>query len=292
MPAVPFEYVAPAEIGEALGVLARYGTDAKLLAGGQSLVPMLTLRIARPAVLIDLNRLGDLCEVRRENGHLSIGALVRHRALERGVGELVQCPILQEAAALIGNVRVRSLGTIGGSLAHADPAAEWPAVVRALDGMIITRSHRGERSISAQDFFTGMLTTALAPDEILMAVRLPLPGPRTGYAFEEFSPRAGDFAIVAAAALVRLASDGRLVQARVALAGAGPAPCRLDAVERAAVGVHPSRAAFRRIVDGCALEIDPSGDVHASAAYRRHLVRVLAVRALDRAAAKAAGRPA
>jgi aerobic carbon-monoxide dehydrogenase medium subunit len=291
MPAVPFEYIAPAEIGEAFAALAQYGAEAKLLAGGQSLVPMLTLRVARPAVLIDLNSLGDLSVVRRENGHLSIGALVRHRALERGVGALAGCPLLQEAAALIGNVRVRSLGTIGGSLAHADPAAELPAVVRALDGTITARSHHGERTIAAQDFFMGMLSTALEPDEILVAVRLPLPGPRTGYAIEEFSPRAGDFAVAAAVALVRLDPEGRIAQTQVALAGVGPIPCRLHAVERAAMGIRPSRAAFHQIVDGCALEIDPSGDVHASAAYRRHLARVVTVRALDRAAVLA-GKPA
>jgi aerobic carbon-monoxide dehydrogenase medium subunit len=290
MPAVPFAYHTPATLTEALEVLHTHAGDARPLAGGQSLVPMLTLRLVRPAVVVDLHPLTELRTVRRDNGVLEIGALVRHRALERGEGLLGACPLLQEAASLIGNVRVRTLGTIGGSLAHADPAAELPAVVRALDGTLVLRGREGERTIPAQDFFVDMLTTALRPGELLVAVRLPVLGPRAGFAVEEFSRRPGDFAIVAAVAVVELDPAGRVARARVALAGVGPTPRRLAGVEDALAGVQPSGETFRKVLEGRPLEIEPDSDVHASAAYRRHLARVLTARALERAGSAAAGR--
>ncbi len=290
MPAVPFEYLTPATLAEALDVLGARGGDARPLAGGQSLVPMLTLRLVRPAVVVDLHSLRELRTVRCDNGHLEIGALVRHRALERGEGPLGACPVLAEAAALIGNVRVRTLGTIGGSLAHADPAAELPAVVRALDGTLVLRSRQGERAVPAADFFVDMLTTALRPGELLVAVRLPVPGPRTGSAVEEFSRRPGDFAVVAAVAVVEVDAAGRVARARVALAGVGPTPRRLAGVEDALAGERPSAETIRKVLAGRRLEIEPDSDVYASAAYRRHLARVLTARALERAADAAAGR--
>ncbi len=290
MPAVPFEYHAPPTLTETLELLHARAGDAKVLAGGQSLIPMLTLRLVRPAVVVDLDHLSELRTVRRDDGVLEIGALVRHRALERGEGLLSACPLLQEAAPLIGNVRVRTLGTIGGSLGHADPAAELPAVVRALDGTLVIRSLQGERAVPAQDFFVGILTTALQPGEVLVAVRLPILGPRVGWAVEEFSRRAGDFAIVAAVAVVELDPAGRVARARVALAGVGPTPRRLASVEDALVGVQPSAETFRKVLAGCPLEIEPESDAHASAAYRHHLARVLTARSLERAASAVAGR--
>jgi aerobic carbon-monoxide dehydrogenase medium subunit len=292
MPAVAFDYHAPATVPDALSLLAELGDEAKVLAGGQSLVPMLTMRLARPRAVVDIHRLDALRLVRRSNGTLEIGALVRHLTLERGEGALAACPLLAEAAALIGNVRVRAMGTIGGSLAHADPAAEWPAVVRALDGVLVVRGAGGERTIPAAEFFTGILSTALAAGELLVAVRLPLPAGRAGYAIEEFSRRAGDFAIIAAVAAVELDRPDRIARARVAIAGGGPAPVRLAAVERALAGADPSEETFRRALAGHPLEVEPDSDVHASAEYRRHLTRVLARRALVRAAARvAAGGP-
>lgn len=288
MPAAPFEYHAPATVAEALSMLGALGEDAKILAGGQSLVPMLTLRLARPAAVVDIYGLDELRGVRRDGRTLEIGALVRHRALELGEGPLGACPLLQEAAALIGNVRVRTMGTVGGSLAHADPAAELPAVVRALDGVLVARGPGGERTIPAAEFFTGLLTTSLRPGELLAAVRLPLPDGRAGYAVEEFTRRAGDFAIVAAMAAVELDGAGHATRVRVAIAGAGPSPVRLTGVEHALAGAKPSERAFRDAVGDHALEIEPDDDVHASADYRRHLTRVLTVRALVRAAARAA----
>src|SRR5579883_1070116 len=281
MPAAPFDYEAPATLADALDLLRERGEDARPLAGGQSLVPLLTLRLARPRLVVDLDRLHELRAVRRTPGALEVGALVRHRALERGEGLLALCPLLQEAAALIGNARVRALGTVGGSVAHADPAAELPAVLRALDGAVVLRSARGER-------FVGMLTTALAPGELLTAVRLPLPSPGAGFAVEEFSRRAGDFAVVAAVAVVEL-DGGAVARARVALAGVGPVPARLDRLEAALRGERLESGAIRRAVAERPLEIDPEGDIHASAEYRRHLAAVLTARALERAA-EAAGR--
>jgi aerobic carbon-monoxide dehydrogenase medium subunit len=260
-----------------------------VLAGGQSLVPLLTMRLVRPAAVVDIHGLDELRGVRRDGRTLEIGALVRHRALELGEGPLASCPLLSEAAALIGNVRVRTMGTIGGSLAHADPAAELPAVVRVLDGVLVVRGPQGERTVPAAEFFAGLLTTALRPGELLTAVRLPLPDGRTGYAVEEFTRRAGDFAIVAAMAVVELDGGGRTTRARVAIAGAGPVPVRLAAAERALAGGEPSERAFREALRDHDLEVEPDSDVHASADYRRHLTRVLAARALVRAASRAAG---
>jgi CO/xanthine dehydrogenase FAD-binding subunit len=290
MPVVPFEYHAPASLDEAIALLARHGDRAKPLAGGQSLVPLLTLRLARPEVVVDLNDLEELRVVRREGDEVVIGALVRHRTLERGEGALAGCPILREAAALIGNVRVRSLGTIGGSLAHADPAAELPAVARALDAALVVRGAAGERVVPAREFFVGALTTAIQPDELIVAIRLPALGPGVGYAVTEFSRRAGDFAIIAAVAVVELRPAGEIARASVALAGAGPTPVRLPGVEAALTGERPDPRLLRLAAEGVGAEIDPEGDAHASAAYRRHLARVLTARALERAAAVAAAR--
>jgi len=290
MPAVPFEYHAPRTLEEAIALLRQGGEGAKPLAGGQSLVPLLTLRLARPEVLVDLNGLDELRVVRRDGDEVVIGALVRHRSLERGDGALGACPLLQEAAALIGNVRVRALGTIGGSLAHADPAAELPAVAQALDATLVLRGPDGERRVPAHDFFLGALTTALGPAEVITGVRLPVLGPGVGYAVEEFTRRAGDFAVVAAIAVVEVGRTGEIARARVALAGAGATPRRLPGVEAALSGQRPEVETLRRAALGAAREIDPDGDMHASAAYRRHLARVLTARALERAAAVAARR--
>lgn len=292
MPAVPFEYYAPETLDDAIALLARFGERAKTLAGGQSLVPLLTLRLARPEVVIDLNAIEELRVVRREGDHVFIGALVRHRALERGEGALAACPLLQEAAALIGNVRVRTLGTIGGSLAHADPAAELPAVALALDGTLVVQGAGGERAIPAREFFVGALTTALKPDEVIVGIRVPVLGPGVGSAVTEFTRRAGDFAIVAAVAVVEVRPAGEIARVRVALAGAGSTPMRLPGVEGALRGEPPDPRILRRAAEGAVREIEPEGDAHASAAYRRHLARVLTARALERAAGAAGGRPA
>jgi carbon-monoxide dehydrogenase medium subunit len=289
MPAAPFEYHVPATLDEAIALLARHGERARPLAGGQSLVPLLTLRLARPEVVVDLNEIEALRAIRRDGEDVLVGAMVRHRALERGESGLAACPLLQEAATLIGNVRVRTLGTIGGSLAHADPAAELPAVARALDATLMLKGPGGERAVPASEFFIGALTTALRPGELIVGIRLPALGPGTGYAVTEFTRRGGDFAIVAAVDVVEMRSTGRIARARVALAGAGPTPVRLARVEAALAGERPDPGILRRAAEGAAREIEPEGDAHASAGYRRHLARVLTARALERAASIAAG---
>ncbi len=284
MPAVPFEYHAPATLDEAIALLARHGEQARPLAGGQSLVPLLTLRLARPEVLVDLNEIEELRAVRRDGDGVIVGAMVRHRALERGAGALAACPLLQEAAPLIGNVRVRSLGTLGGSLAHADPAAELPAVARALDATLMLKGPGGDRAVPASEFFVGALTTALRPGELIVGVRFPVLGPGSGHAVIEFTRRGGDFAIIAAVAVVEVEPAGLIARARVALAGAGATPVRLSHTEATLAGASPEASVLRRAAEEAAGEVHPEGDAHASAAYRRHLARVLTARALEQAA--------
>ena len=289
MKPAPFDYLTPTSVDETLAILREHGDDAKVLAGGQSLVPMLNFRLARPEVLVDINRVAGLDGLEVEDGALRIGAMVRHRALENHLSSAEGAwGLLGEAVGHVGHVHIRTRGTVGGSLAHADPAAELPALVRALDGVLVARGPQGDRAIPAAEFFTGLLSTSLGPGELLAAVRLPLPDARCGYAVEEFTRRAGDFAIVAAIAAVELDGAGRTARVRVAIAGAGPAPVRLAKVEAALGGVEPSERVFRQVLKDHALEIEPGDDVHASAEYRRHLTRVLTVRALLRASARAA----
>jgi carbon-monoxide dehydrogenase medium subunit len=280
-----FEYHAPAGVDEALALLARYGGDAKLLAGGQSLVPLLNFRLSRPAALIDLNRIGSLAGIREENGRVRLGAMTRQRAIEFSPVVARRLPLLREATRLVGHLPIRSRGTIGGSIAHADPSAEYPAVLAALEGEVVARGLRGERVVRAAELFQTYLTTTLAPDEILVEVRLPVIPDGAGSAFEEFSRRQGDFALVGIAALV--VRDGpRCTTARLATAGAGPVPVRLRAAEEIletqGLGGEAVEAAARRAAE----LVEPDSDIHASADYRRHLTGVLTRRALTRAIAR------
>jgi carbon-monoxide dehydrogenase medium subunit len=264
----PFDYVAPESLEEALALRARYAGDCALLAGGQSLVPSLNLRLARPAVVIDLNLIPELRGIRAGGGAVAIGATTRQRAAERDprVG-----PLLHEALSHVAHPAIRVRGTIGGSVAHADPAAELPAVVALHDGAVVARSVRGERTIRAADFFTGWLTNALDPDELLTEVRLPQLPAGAGTAFVELARRHGDFAIVGVAASV---APGDI---RVALTGVGGAPVvrRLE--------LHDAGTG-REI----AASLDPPADLHATAAYRRRVAAVLVDRALALAAERAA----
>lgn len=282
-----FEYVAPANVEEALDVLAEHGEDAKVLAGGQSLVPLLNYRLARPRVIVDVNAL-PLDGVSLAEDRVRIGALTRHATLEDAAGLAGACPLLGEAAALIGNVRVRTLGTLGGSLAHGDPAAELPLAMVALDARVGVARRDGRRTIGAGDFFTGYLRTALAADELVTDVELS-PMPHAGWAMEEFSRRAGDFAIVAVAALVRLDGRGRVEDARIALGGVGPTPLRVAAAEDVLRGTEPRAEHIARAADVARDAVRPESDAFVSAAYRRLLAGVLARRALTRAVARAIG---
>lgn len=281
----PFDYVAAASLDEALAALAEGGEDAKVLAGGQSLIPLMSLRLAYPSVLIDLNRVPDLASVQATNGTLSIGAMARHRAVERSDEVRRTVPLVSEVMPLIGHSAIRSRGTIGGSIAHADPAAELPAVALALDATFQARSAaRGERTIPAADFFDGYFTTALEPDEILCAVQFPVQPPGTGVAVEEVARRHGDFAMVGAVAAVTVAG-GAITQAHIAMINVSEKPVRSVEAEQAAVG----GASFEDAAQLATRDLEPSSDLHASAAYRKKVAGVCVRRALQKAHGKATG---
>ena len=264
-----------------MALLARYGGDAKPLAGGQSLMPLLNFRLARPAALVDLNRIAPLAGIREVNGHVAFGAMTRQRSVEFSPVVARALPLLAEATRWVGHLPIRSRGTIGGSIAHADPSAEYPAVLTALDGTVVVRGPKGERVLTAGQLFETYLTTTLAPDELLTEVRLPAMPAGAGWAFEEFARRHGDFAIVGIAAAVW--RDRDRVTARLATAGTGPVPVRLrgaeEILEREGVGEQAVMAAAAR----AAALVTPDSDLHASADYRKNLTRVLTERALRRA---------
>ncbi len=281
-----FEYHAPSTTEEALDLLARYGGDAKVLAGGQSLMPLLNFRLVRPAALIDLNRIAALAYIRELDGQVRFGAMTRQRAVEFSPVVRRRLPLLAEATRWVGHLPIRTRGTIGGSIAHADPAAEYPAVLSALDGEVVARSPRGERTLRPRELFQTYLTTTLKPDEILTEVRLPAMEAGAGYAFEEFARRHGDFAIVGVAAVLVL--DGsRVVRARLATAGANPVPTRLRAAEEILERGDLSEEAIEAAASRAGELVQPDSDIHASADYRRHLTGVLTARALKRARTRA-----
>jgi len=284
----PFAYVAPRSLEEALEALAERGDEAKILAGGQSLIPVLNFRLAQPTALVDLNRVPGLDGISKEAGALRIGALARQRTLERDATIAAHAPLLAEAIPHVAHPQIRNRGTLGGSLAHADPAAELPAVALALDARFRIARRGGERWVEAHDFFTGLFSTVLAADEILIEVELPAPPPRTGWAFLESARRHGDYALAGVAARVTLDGDGRCASSRLVLLSVGDGP--VDA-RRAAEALAGSGLEADAVAAACELasgeEIDPIGDVHASAAFKRQLVRVLTRRALDAAARRA-----
>jgi carbon-monoxide dehydrogenase medium subunit len=267
----PFDYRRAEHLEEALGLLQEHGDDAKALAGGHSLLPLMKLRLATPGLLVDIGRLQDLSYVRLDGDRVRIGALTRHRDLEIDPVLREQVPLLAHVAGQVGDPQVRHRGTIGGSLAHGDPASDLPAACLALGAELTLRSARGERTVPAAEFFTGFLETALAPDELLVEISVPaVPG--AGWSFQKFNRRAQDWAIVGVAA-VRNGTTG------VALVNMGPTPLRARAVEEAlAAGASPAEAA-ERADEG----LDPPGDLNASPEYRRHLARVLVRRALEEA---------
>jgi len=287
----PFDYHAPSSLQEALELLGQFGTDAKVLAGGQSLVPLLNLRLARPAHLIDINGLeSEIGQVRTNNGGLAIGAMTRQRTAEKSSVISERYPLLAEALPLIGHIQIRNRGTIGGSLAHADPASELPAVALVLDADLVVRSKsRGERVIKADSFFVSFLTTALEPDELLVEVRLPGWPSGAGWSYQEISRRHGDFAMVGVACLVRLNAGGAIAEARLAYTGAAPSPVRSREAEQFLAGQQPSTDAFAEAAEHAAKVLDPASDVHASAAYRLHVAKVLTRRALQVAVSRATG---
>ena len=276
-----FDYHDPATVEEALALLARHGDGARVLAGGQSLMPMLNFRLARPAHVIDLNRVAGLDAIAgAEDGGLDIGALARQRALERSGLVAARCPLMAQAMPLVGHSQIRARGTLGGSLAHADPAAELPAVAVALDARLTLASARGRRTVAAEDFFVAALTTSLAPDEILTGVSFPPWPARAGASVQEVAIRRGDFALGGVAATLTLDERGRVGAARIVCFGVGPRPARAHAAEASLAGATPSPPAFAEAGRLAAAGVDPAADIHASAAYRKRLAGVLTARAL------------
>lgn len=284
----PFEYVAPSSVEEAVAALAEAGPDAKPLAGGQSLIPMLNFRLARPGVLVDLNGVEELAGIEAaEDGGLRIGAMTRQRAAERSRLVAERAPLLAEALPWVAHPQIRNRGTVGGSAVHADPAAELPAVLLALAARFVARGPEGERALGAEAFFLGLFTTALAPDELLVAVELPPLPAGAGCGFAEIARRHGDYALAGAAAAVELDGEGVCRRARVAFVNAGPVPLLSEPAAEALEGERPSEARVAEAARAATEALDPPEDVHATPAYRRHLAGVLARRALARAFAGA-----
>lgn len=286
MKPAPFEYVDPRTVDEAVALLATHGDDAKVLAGGQSLVPMLALRLARPSVVIDVNRVTGLGEITPAPGGptVSVGALVRQRALERWATE--RAPLLTTALRHVGHAPIRARGTVGGSIVHADPASELPALLLCLDGVVVARSGRGTRAIAAGDFFQGPMMTALAADELVTETRWTLPAAQTGWGFREMARRQGDFALVGVAVALTVAR-GAVAEARIALFGAAATPVRARAAEDALRGQAPSDSVLAEAAHAATAGLETVADIHAPAAYRASVARTLTARALADAAARA-----
>jgi aerobic carbon-monoxide dehydrogenase medium subunit len=274
-----FEYEAPTTLAEAVGLLAEHQDEASVLAGGQSLIPLMALRLARPPVLVDINGLSELSGVSLADGWVSVGAMTREYMAEESETVAESVPLLAAALPLIGHEAIRSRGTIGGSLAHADPAAELPAVARALGAEFVVRSQSGERVIPAAEWFEGYLATARRPDEILVEVRFPAAGPGTGASFQEVARRHGDFAMVGLAASLTLA-DGAVTDARLAFSGVADVPVRAAEAEAFLVGQEPSAQLFEEAARRATAGIDPPADLHGSAEYRKKVAAALVRRGL------------
>ena len=285
----PVEYEAPKTVSEAVELLAEHQDEASVLAGGQSLIPLLALRLAHPAVLIDINGIAELSGVSATGGWVAIGAMTREYVAEESETITDEVPLLAAALPLIGHEAIRSRGTVGGSLAHADPAAELPAVARALDAEFVVRGPSGERVIPAADWFEGFLTTSRRADELLTEVRFPAAGQGMGVSFQEVARRHGDFAIVGLAASLTLA-EGAISHARLAFAGLSDVPVRATDAEDLLVGEAPSPELFDEAARRATGDVEPPADVHGSAEYRKKAAAALVRRALRVAADNAAGR--
>jgi aerobic carbon-monoxide dehydrogenase medium subunit len=281
MKPAPFQYHAPATVADAVAALARFGADAKVLAGGQSLVPVMAFRLARPAHLIDINGIDELDYVRQDGRVLRIGARTRHAAFHEPVepGPLGQ--LLGTVVHRIAHLPIRIRGTFCGSLAHADASSEWCAVAATLDAEIVLESARGQRVVKAADYFKGFLMTDRADDELIVEARLPILEAGTRFGFEEFSRRAGDYALGLALAVVRL-DGGRVRQARIGIGGAEPFPRRMAEAEAALVGEPLDRSTCQRAAEAAAAAVDPMSDTQADPEYRRDLVRAMVRRALEK----------
>ncbi|MBK8045722.1 MAG: xanthine dehydrogenase family protein subunit M [Anaerolineales bacterium] len=289
MKPAPFRYVAPTTINDAVRQIAEFGYDAKILAGGQSLIPTMNFRLAQPQVLIDLNGVGELAFLETSPaGGLRIGAMTRQRTIERSALVAKNAPLLHATMPHIAHVQIRNRGTVGGSLAHADPAAELPAVMVALAARFKLRSVRGERWVPADQFYLDLFTTALEPDELIFEIEVPPPPPRTGWSIQELARRRGDYALVGLAATVQLDETGRCSNARLIYLSVGAGPTPAPAAAAMLLGKTPDAALTLEAARAAAhQDIEPMADIHATAAYRRQLVAVLGQRALREAFARA-----
>ena len=289
MKPAPFEYIAPTTIDEALVHLGEYGYEAKVLAGGQSLIPMMNFRLAQPSVIIDLNKVNDLFYILpNDDGGLRIGAMTRHNQVEHHPLVAEKAPLINEAMPNIATVQVRSRGTFGGSIAHADPSAELAAVSVALEGSFLLRNLQGERWVPAEEFFIGLFTSALEPDELLIEAQIPPIPERTGFALVELARRPHDFALVGVAVQVTLDNTDRCKNARIVFLSVGDGPVLATQAGEMLKNQALTRETMRAAAETAAkLDIEPGSDIHASAEYRRHLAGVLAFRALEKAYARA-----
>lgn len=291
MKPAPFKFLSPGSLEEALSLLAEHAADAKVLAGGQSLIPAMNFRLVQPAILIDLNRVTELAYVETDgDGGLRVGAMARQSQVERHPDVRKHSPLLFQTMPRIAHRQIRNRGTIGGSLVHADPAAELPVVTTALRSRFKLRSLRGERWVEATDFFVGMFTTAVEPDEILVEVDVPASPARTGWSFLEVARRSGDYAMAGVAAMLQLDEAGTCSDARLVYLNVGDGPLEARRAEARLIGDKPEPAAFEEAGRIAAeQELSPYGNLHATPEYQRHLARVLTSRALAQAAEMAAG---
>jgi carbon-monoxide dehydrogenase medium subunit len=281
-----FRYHRPETVEEAVSLLAEHGADAEVLAGGQSLIPLLALRLSRPQHVVDIGRVGALHAMKDGPNGLTVGAGVRQAEVELSPVTARAAPLVAVAVPHIGHRAIRNRGTVCGSLAHADPAAELPAVTLAVDAELVVRSTAGERTIAAADFYRGYLTSALDETELLTAVRFPPWPARTGWSVQEVSRRHGDYAMVGLAAVLGMAEDGRIERAALSFFGAGATPLRVPEAERALIGERPERAVFAEAAEVVTKTLEPPGDNHATAAYREHVAGVLTRRCLTEAAGR------
>lgn len=284
-----FEYFDPASVSEAIGLLRKYGIEAKILAGGQSLVPLMNFRLAQPQYLIDINKVKELSYIKRKNGMVQIGALTRHRELEKSDLIKSKCPLLSEAASFIGYAQIRNRGTIGGSLAHADPASELPTAALCLGAKVKAAGPNGERTIEAADFFQTYLTTSLEAEEIITEVQMPEIKPGTGWAFLEISRRQGDFAIVGVGATLSLDDKKRCKDAKIAICGVSATPIRADEACALLKGEIIDDSKIEEAAKRAAEPLEPDSDIHASSEYRKDMARVFTARALKLALSRAKG---
>ncbi|MGM0591897.1 MAG: FAD binding domain-containing protein [Halobacteriota archaeon] len=288
MKPAPFAYHRPSTVDDAVEALSNNEGDTTLLAGGQSLIPMMNTRLATPQAVVDINGLSELDYIDVQDDTLTIGALTRQAAVERSDLVDEHCPLVAEALSHVGHETIRHRGTVGGNLAHSDPTSELPAVTRVLDAELVIRGPDGERTESAEDFFIGYMTTSVGPDELLTEIRFPTMDPDTGYSFTEFAPRKGDYALVGVAAMLSV-DDGTCESATLAYTGVSDGPVRVDEAGEAVEGEPVDESTFETAGAVAREHVDPPADVHGSTEYRAHLVESLTKRALSQAAARANG---